>query len=125
MGSDKLRILELEQKVLQLEALVVELTRTIELQAQELKRYRNKKNSDNSSIPPSQDAFRAKKTSSLREKSGKQSGGQTGHEGSTLTMKDTVDATIIHAPDYCPVCGLPSIHNLALKKSQFNKGIIL
>ena len=50
----------------------------------ELAGYKNKKNSGNSHIPPSQDQNRPKKNQSLRTKSGKKSGGQPGHEGSTL-----------------------------------------
>ena len=46
--------------------------------------YKTKKNSNNSSIAPSNDQNRLKKNQSLREMSGKKPGGQQGHEGKTL-----------------------------------------
>jgi hypothetical protein len=63
------------------------------------------KNSSNSSRPPSHDPFRLKMTASLREKSGKKQGGQSGHEGNTLTFSDNPDAVIEHKSDYCNLCG--------------------
>jgi transposase len=64
-----------------------------------------KKNSRNSSISPSQDPFRPKRTSSLRTKSGNQQGGQSGHPGSTLEMSSTPDVIVNHEPEYCHRCG--------------------
>ena len=71
----------------------------------ELATYKNPKNSNNSSIPPSQDQNRPRKTQSLREKSGKKSGGQPGHKGSTLNMVAAPDKIFNHIPDTCSHCG--------------------
>jgi transposase len=67
--------------------------------------YENKKNSRNSSIPPSHDYSRPQRTKSLRESSGKKQGGQIGHEGKTLLMVENPDEVISHIPQYCTCCG--------------------
>ena len=64
-----------------------------------------KKNSRNSSVPPSKDENRLRKTSSLRQSSGKRPGGQSGHEGSTLKMTSTPDTIVEHKPLFCHCCG--------------------
>ena len=51
----------------------------------------HKKNSSNSSIPPSKDENRIKPNQSLRIKTNKKTGGQKGHRGTTLKMQDNVD----------------------------------
>lgn len=66
------------------------------------------KNSSNSSVPPSKEGFGAeikRRTSSLREKSGKKPGGQPGHEGNTRLMSDQPDETEDIQPNYCRECG--------------------
>ncbi len=63
-----------------------------------------KKNSHNSSKPPSSDGF-GKRTQSLREKSDRSSGGQPGHPGSTLEWSAEPDAREIHSPKTCLDCG--------------------
>ena len=42
---------------------------------------------------------------SLREASGKPSGGQKGHKGATLRQVAEPDTPIAHYPDACPGCG--------------------
>ena len=65
-----------------------------------------KKDSRNSSVPPSKDENRLKKTNSLRQVSGKLPGGQNGHRGGTLKMTATPDIVIEHKPFFCTCCGL-------------------
>jgi transposase len=98
----------LESKDQQIEALsnlVNKLLIKIESLEDELAHYRTKKNSSNSSIPPSKDENRPFKSQSLRKSSGKKSGGQSGHEGHTLEMRSTPDQVIEYIPDFCNCCG--------------------
>ena len=63
-----------------------------------------KKNSSNSSKPPSGDGF-GKKTKSLRIKSQKKAGGQLDHRGSTLKWSEQVDEIVTHQVQQCNGCG--------------------
>jgi len=66
-------------------------------------------NSSNSGKPPSSDGLhkpkREPRTRSLRERSGKPPGGQTGHKGETLRQVDAPGHTVEHYPEACPACG--------------------
>ena len=95
------------QKIADLNATIIQLNETIGNLVEENRLLKTpKKNSGNSSVPPSKDENRPRKTSSLRRSSGKLPGGQTGHEGSTLKMTSVPDQVIEHQPDYCNCCGL-------------------
>lgn len=66
------------------------------------------KNSGNSSVPPSKESMGdeiKRRTSSLREKSGKKPGGQPGHKGNTRMMSERPDITENVQPNYCRECG--------------------
>jgi transposase len=65
-------------------------------------------NSSNSGKPPSSDGLKKPpRVSSLRERSGKKTGGQKGHPGETLRRTETPDVTIDHYPEACAACGEP------------------
>ena len=61
------------------------------------------KDSHNSSKPPSTDGY-AKKTRSLRQKSGKKPGGQEGHAGSRRHFVQMPDEIIMVRPEKCAHC---------------------
>ena len=63
-------------------------------------------NSSNSGKPPCSDGLnKPARVSSLREPSGKKTGGQKGHPGETLRRTETPDTTIEHYPTTCVACG--------------------
>jgi transposase len=81
-------------------ALDAALAQIAELQAQ------LKRNSRNSSKPPSSDSpFVKLAPQSLRGKSGRKPGGQSGHPGSTLRQVDRPDRIVRHAAKRCGGCG--------------------
>lgn len=61
------------------------------------------KDSHNSSLPPSSDRF-GRQAKSLRKKSEKQSGGQEGHQGTTLRFAEAPDEVIAHRVSVCASC---------------------
>jgi len=61
-------------------------------------------NSENSSKPSSTNNPWKPKPKSLREKTGKKSGGQLGHRGTTITRREKADIETHHRPDKCE-CG--------------------
>ena len=76
---------------------------TLTARVKQLEDRRNK-DSHNSSKPPSSDNP-GRKPRSLRKSTGKKSGGQKGHPGSTLTFSDKPDDIIPHDPQQCSECG--------------------
>lgn len=64
-----------------------------------------KKDSHNSSLPPSTDLV--PRTKSLREPTTRKPGGQPGHRGSTLTMSATPHTITPLKSEFCSQCGQP------------------
>ena len=94
------------------ESLLLEISelkkRVVELE-EENKELRFKLNSRNSSLPPSTDiGLKPKKNRSLRPKTKKSSGGQTGHKGSNLKMVSNPDKVVDYKVSNCIKCA----HNL-------------
>ena len=112
MTFNQKRIIDLESQLTFQTQLNVELSAKLSLLEEkyallekELSLYRNKKNSSNSSIPPSQDQFRVKRTESLRQSSGRKPGGQPCHKGMTLEAFSDPTEIVLHQPHYCRCCG--------------------
>jgi transposase len=62
------------------------------------------KDSHNSSRPPSTDPPWAKRTKSLRRLSGRRPGGQAGHPGYTLRLRQQPTRVVVHRPKQCRHC---------------------
>jgi transposase len=78
-------------------------------------------NSSNSGKPPASDGFKkSTRINNQREKTGRQSGGQRGHEGTTLRQVATPDKVIDHCPSVCTGCGgaLSVEHAIGHQKRQ-------
>lgn len=96
-------ILALEAKIVSQAQQIKSLEEKLLLLIGQLEKRSIKKDSHNSSLPPSSDF--APKTKSLRPGSGLKSGGQLGHKGFTLEMRAEADKIIDLKSDYCSNCG--------------------
>lgn len=92
-------ILEQREEIFAFKALVHKLAQQV--QALEA---RLAQNSGNSNKPPSSDGYIKPSPRSMRKKSGRKSGGQKGHPGSTLTPVTKPDHIVRHLLKLCP-CG--------------------
>lgn len=105
---DKDLIIQLLQKQLQDQLIfIAEQSNMIKMLEDRVTYLENnqKKDSSNSSKPPSTDIGTAHRTQSLRTKSGKNPGGQHGHKGETLSFSETPNELVVHRINKCKCCG--------------------
>jgi transposase len=96
---------ELKEQVAQKDRRIEELEARLMgalLRIEELERQQ-RKDSRNSSKPPSSDGL-GRKPRAHRKKSGKSAGGQTGHQGHSLLQVLTPDSVVTHRPKRCEQC---------------------
>ena len=86
-----------------LKQLIIDLQAQVKSLQEEIRLLKNGKNSNTSHTSPSQDIGRSNQKS-LRVKSDKKTGGQQGHEGSTLEMRSAPDEVIDYRANYCSIC---------------------
>lgn len=81
---------------------------------------KSKKNSKNSNEPPSSDGLKKPKaTQSLRKKTGRSSGGQKGHPGTSLKLKDHPDEVVVlQVKDACECGGKIQVDEGIIEKRQ-------
>lgn len=99
IASMQATISSLQKSVDTMSSTITELNQVIDELKEQLK-----KNSGNSSKPPSSDGYKKPAPKSLRGKSGKKQGGQKGHEGTYLEAVAEPDEVIKHMPAACKGC---------------------
>jgi transposase len=115
--TDKERILQLEVENTQLRQQVNLLLEKVTYLMEIIQKNGMLKDSHNSSLPPSSDFFTRNK--SLRTVSERKSGGQLGHEGTTLKLSENPNNVIELKSNFCSKCGqiLPE-NNFILKAKR-------
>jgi transposase len=111
-----------EERIAELEALVTQLREQIDALAArnaelEVQVAHAQRDSHTSSKPPSSDGL-ARRTRSLRKKSGKKAGGQIGHRGETLHLVAAPDEIVEHRPTICVHCHAPLADEPALLRER-------
>ena len=91
------QLTKLREEIAEKDAQIAALTKKIE-------ELTHKKNSGNSSTPPSKNGYQKPAPKSLREKSGRKAGGQVGHKGSGMKVDREPDEVIQHKPEQCAGC---------------------
>ena len=86
------------------DAQIAALTEQVARLTAQIEELTHKKNSNNSSKPPSEGRLDKPAPKSLRGKSGKKQGGQPGHKGTGMKVKREPDRVEEHIPEKCKSC---------------------
>ncbi|HEY6411184.1 MAG TPA: DUF6444 domain-containing protein [Ktedonobacteraceae bacterium] len=104
----------LHEQLAQRDALIAQLQQRVQALEERLA-----KDSHHSHLPPSSNRF-VRQPKSLRKKSGKQAGGQQGHQGATLMWHACPDEGIVHPVTCCEHCqhDLQTVKPLQVERRQ-------
>ena len=117
-GAGREAVVALVEQLLVTQADLTQQTQRLSARVAELE-ARFSKDSHNSHQPPASDgpAKRTKKRS-LRQRSGKKSGGQPGHPGVTRLLVDDPDVVVAYAPSVCTGCGADLAAAVEVKRER-------
>ena len=94
----------LNESIAKKDAQISALTEEVAKLTARIEELTHKKNSNNSSKPPSEERLEKPAPKSLRGKSGKKQGGQAGHKGNGMKIDRKPDHIEEHVPEKCKRC---------------------
>ena len=98
------QLTELQEIIAAKDAEIAALTAQVAALTGRIEELTHKKNSSNSSTPPSAERLDKPAPRSMRTKSGRKAGGQAGHKGIGMKIDRKPDKTIPHHPEQCMGC---------------------
>ena len=108
IAEQQRQIAEKDRRIAELTEENSSLASKVEEQKEKIRELQQKLglNSQNSSISPSQDPFRSRKSGSqsLRQSSGRRPGGQLDHTGANINLPHKEDEEVEHFPEKCRKC---------------------
>ena len=102
-----------------------ELTARIDELLEQLEAKNHKKNSRNSSAPPSSDGYSKPAPKSQRKSSGAKPGGQDGHKGSSMKLMKEPDKIQEHYPAACSGCPNREFCHSIIAERRYESDIIV
>lgn len=118
----------LAQQVAQIEqqaAQIREMTAKIDELLARIDELSHKKNSRNSSAPPSTDGYSKPAPKSQRKTTGAKSGGQKGHKGSSMKLMKEPDEIREHYPDACNGCPNRGLCHTRIAERRYESDIVV